>query len=154
MIRVKSNAYSSLIEAGYARMPGGIRHLLRDVDFFTGTDPIFAGLGAVEDSDDGRSLRSTSHCAYAHNQGHLPKALRRTTVVLPEPAASLNPYVVVHELGHVLHEIVGFEYDFKPINAYAATNWCEAFAEIFCQWCWWNDIADREATVLFQGLED
>ena len=151
MRRITTNAYSSLIEAGYSKIPLGLQARLRDVDFFTGSDPIFAGLGVSEFTEDGRSKRETSHCSYAHNQISLPKSLRRTTVVLPEPTSRLTPFDIVHELGHVLHEFVGFDFDFKAVDTYAATNQYEAFAQIFVQWCWWGETIDQEATRLFQA---
>jgi len=150
--RITNNAYSSLIEAGYVKIPMNVRFRLKDIDFFTGSEPLFAGLGTIENIKDGRSYRNTAHCSYAHNQNRLPKSLRRTTIVLPEPVVDLTPLDIVHELGHALHEMVGFDFDFIPIDEYATTNGHEAFAQIFCQWCWWGETVDPEADILFENF--
>lgn len=131
MIRVKSGGYSEVIGAAYDLIPVGLHRMIRP-DFFCGADPVFAGLHDYHDTSDGRSYRNVAQCVYEHNQKRtLPKSLRRVTIVLP---SERDVSVVVHEMGHVLHEEVGFEWRAAPVTWYAETDRFEAFAEAFTSW--------------------
>lgn len=99
-------------------------------DFLIGVDPVFVGLHYFRDTSDGRSYAQTAHVAYPFHQPS-PKRCRTTTVVLPHWE---EPCVIVHELGHVLDEHLGFEYAPKPVTPYADTCRVEAFAEAFSVW--------------------
>jgi len=122
--------YAETIAAALELYPPGLRELVADVDFLTGTDPLFAGLHDYADTDDGRSYRSTAHVAYPwHVLG--PRARRRTTVVLPTPSSLRT---VVHELGHVLDWQLAFSHAAAPVSWYAGTNRCEAMAEAVTSW--------------------
>ena len=118
--------YAESIQAAIAIIPSTIWQRISYVHFFTGTDPIWAGLHSIEMISDGRSYRNTAHVVYPFHQKHLPASMRATTVVLPIPE---HPIVVVHELGHVLDEALRFQYLAEPVTDYACTNRLEAFAE-------------------------
>jgi hypothetical protein len=111
-------------------LPPQVRKLVEFADFLDGVDPVFVGLHEIEDTDDGRSYRNTAHVAYTFYQP-LPRARRRTTVVLPERETLRT---VVHELGHVLDEALDFDFYPSPVDWYAATNGSEAFACAFECW--------------------
>ena len=74
-------------------------------------------------------------CCYPHHM--LGPADRRvTTIVLPGTA--WGPLLIVHEIGHALHETFDFGPHSDPVTDYARTNKHEAFAEAFTSWCWPN----------------
>jgi hypothetical protein len=101
------------------------RHLLADVTFIGGIDPVFAGVHAHAVMLDGRSYATTAHACYPH---HIigPATRRVPTIVLPIPPTST---VVVHELGHVLDWRLGGTLTPAPVTRYAATDRAEAAAE-------------------------
>lgn len=103
-------------------------HRLGHVQFLCGVNPAFAGLHSIATTQGHRSLSSTAHCVGAHHLSHRPRSDRVTTVVLPLP---VDPRVVVHELGHALHETIGWKGSPLPVTAYARTNRWESFAEAF-----------------------
>ena len=161
MQRVRNQRAAEAIGRAYSYLPGRLAERLGGVGFVTGVDPIFSGLhgAAPAVTHDGRDYRRTGHCTYVHNQLHLSAARRQTTVVLPEPDG-WHPFVVVHELGHALHEIVGFGHRAAPTTAYSRTTPWEAFAEAFTLWVWrrphldgydamWRDLRTR---ALFREL--
>lgn len=121
-------------------------------DFLCGVDPVFAGLHDYIDTSDGRSYRDTAHCVHEMHQQHMPRARRRTTIVLPQPRHAV---VIVHELGHALDEALGFPHIAQPVSDYARTNRWEAFAEAFTSWLFWGyaDDPDPETAALFASLE-
>jgi len=130
MERLPSFDFTPSIQRAFHMIPTALHHRLRP-DFLCGTDPIFAGLHSFEAASYGRSYRNTPHCAYPHHQPELVKSQRRTTIVLPLPEP---PEVIIHELGHVMHESLLFEPVARPLNWYAETNNHEAFAEAFTAW--------------------
>ena len=145
-----SKGYSGLIGAAFDVIPDKIGDRLRYVHFLTGVDPIYAGLFNYEDTGDGRSYRDTCCVAYPYHQ-LLSKHLQHTTVVLP----SLWPvWVVVHELGHVLDECLGFSHMAEPVSEYAKVNRMEAFAEAFTSWLFWGygKEPDEGTKYLFESL--
>jgi hypothetical protein len=143
MHRITRQRYAEPFAEALRRLPAGIARRVAFVDLLTG-DPVFAGLHAVEDASafgyaDGTSYyyRVTAHVVYPGWQSR-PRNQRRTTIVYPnidEDACAWGPrypvFVFVHELGHVLHEQVGFQVAPEPVAGYARTNACEAFAEAF-----------------------
>ena len=125
--RVPSGPYGAAIGEAFRRLPSGIRNRLSHVQFICGVSPIFAGLHRYEAIGDGRSYATTAHCCWPWNiQG--PADRRVTTVVLPT-VDTAQPHVIVHELGHALHDIVGLHAVAQPVTWYAKTNRYEAFAE-------------------------
>lgn len=137
MERVKDK-YPSLISAGLSLIPTPILKRLGYLDFFTGSDPIYAGLFNYEESDDGRSYRQEWCVAYPHHLTMQPKNKRKTTIVLadllPEHPKKLHPFLIVHEVGHVLDYLLDFRFDFEAVTKYAQTNRMEAFADAFTLW--------------------
>lgn len=136
MDRVVSYRYCEAIQIARSMIPDAILARIGWVHFLTGTDPIFAGLHQFEQASYGRSLRNTSHVAFEHNQPSLPASLRYDTVVLTIPE---HPLVIVHELGHVLHARLSFEWDAEAVEDYGRTDSLEAFAMMFGYW-----LQDRE----------
>ncbi len=128
-------------------------------EFIIGVDPNFAGIHEFETYHyDGEVMtyRDSAHCTYAHNQIHRPVSFRTTKVILPENPAyqwdtTAGVGTVVHELGHVLHEFVGFEWDADPVTEYAKTDRYEAFAEAFEFWVWSRPI-DEKTQALFNRM--
>lgn len=119
---------------------------LGHVQYVFGVDPVFAGVHGFPDIADGRSYRDTAHCAYPwHITG--PADRRVTTVVMPVGERPGDrwamPHVLVHELGHALHETIGFDHTAAPVTEYAKSNNYEAFAEAFTAWCWPGNGYDR-----------
>jgi hypothetical protein len=131
--RYGSPVFHNAIVGAFDALPKPMRELVEHVDFFCGVDPVWAGLTSIETSDDGRSLRDIAYCDYLYTQKHLPADRRRTTIVLPSERAA-DIWTIRHELGHALHEILGWFGPIKPITEYAKTNAYEAFAEAFCAW--------------------
>lgn len=93
---------------------------------------MFVGLHDFKEATYSRSYREIAHCVYPFHQEIVPKNRRHTTVVL---TGDEEPEVVVHELGHVLDESLGFSIDSRPVSWYAGTNRAESFAEAFTSWC-------------------
>ena len=121
MNRLVSYGYSSVISFTLGLLSPEVVDKLKYVHFFTGTDPIYAGLHSYV--DEGRSYRDTAHTCYPWHT--TDKSL---TIVLPELE---EPYVIIHELGHILDFLLGFGFNAIPINDYARTNREESFAESF-----------------------
>lgn len=149
MQRLVSADYRESIARAIDLVPPGIMDRLRHVEFLTGTDPVWAGLHGYASALDGRGYAASAHCAYRFHT-----ADRSTTIVLPvlEP-----PHVVVHELGHALHEVIGFAHVAVPVTWYAKTNDWEAFAESFvASLYWYGDQAafhaDEATRALFAEL--
>lgn len=130
MERIVSFRYSEAITAAFDLVPERISERLKYIHFFTGTDPVFAGLHNYDQIRDGRSYRNTAHVCY---RWHSRNKHECTTIVLPylHHLYSSHLYTIVHELGHCLDELLNFEHFALPINDYAALNRKEAFAEAF-----------------------
>jgi hypothetical protein len=112
-------------------LPESIARRLGIVDFFMG-DPVFAGLHELEVADDGGSYRNVAQYVSEYCQRHRPRSARRPTVVLPYGPG--RTATVVHELGHALDDVLGYEWSAKPISDYARVDGYEAFAEAFTAW--------------------
>jgi hypothetical protein len=121
--RIPDGRWRSALEAVRAIL-GPFSWLIDETRWVCGADPLFIGLHRFATITDGRSYRDTAHACYPH---HLDGA-SAPTVVLPLPVA---PAVIVHELGHVLDWRIGAAHTAHPIDAYAALNRREAFAEAF-----------------------
>lgn len=105
------------------------RHIMGDVRFVCGVDPVFAGLHQYRTTEAGRSYGETAHCCYDSHLAGRPRAERYTTVVLPVPVSAVT---VVHELGHALDGALGFKVGpSSEVSEYASTNREERFAEFF-----------------------
>lgn len=143
------------ITAGLEQIPEPMLPLVEHARFVCGADPVFIGLHGHEVTIDGRSYRGTAHCCYPF---HIVNGEQVSTVVLP---LEVEPWTVVHELGHVLHERLAFDAStmgLTPVTSYAALNDHEAFAEAFTAWClpdvypWARDYMDERTVALFDGL--
>lgn len=135
MRRVVRGASTEAIEYALALIPHRIRDRIGAVDFLVGADPAFVGLHRFRGINDGRSYATTAHVAYPYHQTSLLRPDRRTTVVVPVPQREAFAVgTIVHELGHVLHEHVGFHWAAVACTEYAMTNSHEAFAEAFAAW--------------------
>lgn len=152
--RIPAHSYSEAIGEGLRRLPAGMRRRLAHVRFVCGVDPVFAGLHAYNESHQG-AYRDVAHCCYPFNLLG-PRDRRVTTVVLPTLDAA-EPATVVHELGHALHHLVGFNHTAVPVTEYAETDRYEAFAEALVAWTHWygdRDVAhaDGPTLALFEEL--
>ena len=151
-MRVRSWQDAEPISVALSLLPSRMRERVAHAEWFAGADPIFAGLTAHKLTKDGRSYRDTAHVCYPFHLEHRPRAERVSTVVLPKP---VPPWVVVHELGHVLHESLDFAtHDPAPVSTYARTDRWEAFAEAFTAWIcpeiypWAGEILARDELTL------
>lgn len=140
MERLTDIKYSTLIGAGMDLLPAGLLARLRYTHFFAGTDPIYAGVfssWAEEFTEDysPRSYRNVWCCAYAHQMAGVHP---QTTVIVPgidlDYPEWINPAMIVHELGHVLHEQLQFGHEATAVTEYGKTSHAEAFAEAFTVW--------------------
>lgn len=145
---VRTDSVAQAIES----LPGNVRHRLEYTDFLIGCDPVFVGLHQYGESDDGRLYKDTAHCVYPYHMANLPKHLQKTTIVLP---CASTICTVIHELGHVLHEQLGFISHIKPVSTYAETNHLEAFAEAFTAWFFPDRYKriDEQTHTLFEYLK-
>jgi hypothetical protein len=140
-------------------MPHRIAEIVGDVDIVSGCDPLFIGLHSFSEASDRRSYKETAHVAYEwHLNG--PRNSRRTTMVLPTDR-NIDPRVIVHEFGHVLHQKLHFVKGLAPVTRYATTNNDECFAESFAAWInplsWYQKMQeplqrDKFALHLFESI--
>lgn len=157
--RIHGSGYREAIGVALDVVGSRIGDRLGHVQFVCGVDPVFAGLHSYEEITDGRSYRQTAHCAYPFNLAG-PRDRRVTTIIVPDARYRFrNPWALahdfVHELGHALHEVIGFDCHPEPVTDYARTSRYEAFAEAFVSWLWPGDGYDRpdDATLaLFRSL--
>ena len=139
MERLVDYRYSELISAGFDLITPNIARRLQYTHFFTGTDPIHAGLITDHKSASGRSYRDTWCVSFQYHLKQFSVKDQQTTVTLTSLSTKgypllLLPMLIVHELGHVLHEIIGFDHDAEPVTKYAELDRYEAFAEAFTAW--------------------
>lgn len=133
-------------------IPSGLAALTA-CEFVVGVDPVFANIHHFRTTDGDRPYKDTAHCVYGGHQLHRPRSDRGTKVVLPtNPAYRWDSWsgvrVVVHELGHVLHERTDISHVAEPVSEYARTNHLEAFAEAFEAWVWGQRIDDQTEALL------
>jgi hypothetical protein len=139
-VRIRTARDAEPIDEALRLLSPRIRERVAHADWLAGVDPIFAGLHGFEAA----SYRNTAHACFRSHT-----ATGRTTVVLPK---LVEPWVVVHELGHVLHESVGFDtHDPDPCTPYATTDRWEAFAEAFTAWLCPETYADAQPTLMCDG---
>lgn len=159
--RITTQEHAEAIARGIELLPGRLPERLQHVAFFT-ADPVHAGLHSQIGHDilagrKGRTLRNTSH----HCDGwavERPRSEQRSTVVIPHTyeLRGDNLVVVVHELGHALDELTGWEQTPKVTTEYSEKDGWEAFAEAFTAWVlpprgerawqacdWWEEEYDR-----------
>lgn len=133
MNRITSYGLNPAICKALDTIPQGIISRLH-FDWLIGCDPVYIGLHNDTDIGDGRSYRNTGHVAYRHNQINRGK----TTIVIPDPDGFWPPYLIVHEIAHVLDEYLGWEHKAIPVTEYGKTNNLEAFAEAFTAWLFYG----------------
>jgi hypothetical protein len=90
---------------------------------------VFAGLHQFDVAEDGGSYRTAARYLSEACQSHRPRSARRPTIVLPFGPG--DAATVVHELGHALDDVLGYEWLAKPVSARGRVDPCEAFAEAF-----------------------
>lgn len=130
MRRVHGPGYGQVISAAVDLIPPRLHSLIQP-DYLCGADPVFVGLHRFDAASYNRSYRHTAHVAYSFHQQPRPRPDRVTTVVLPTVPTLTT---IVHELGHVLDETLGFTVHAHPVSWYADDNRAEAFAEAFTSW--------------------
>ena len=131
MERIQGHDAGEQLSMALDWLPEPIATRLGFVHFFIG-DPVFAGLHQVELAHDGGSFRTCAQYVSECLQRHRPRSARRATIVLPFGPG--NRATVVHELGHALDEVLGYEWLAKPVSDYGRVDECEAFAEAFTAW--------------------
>lgn len=139
-----TQAHSPAIERAFEVIGPRLADRLRHVDFFCGTDPIWAGLHSFQKTVGGNSYGAVAHCCFRNHTSD-----KSVTVVLP---VLVPPSTVVHELGHALHYEYALDHVALPVTDYAKTDRFEAFAEAFeatffwygDQDVWWSDEATRD----------
>ncbi len=129
MERICASFNNEAVQFAHASIPESILNHLH-FDYLIGCDPIWSGLFKYEETKDGRSYHTLTCVAYPYHQS-LPKDKQKTTIVLPK---RIGPVSIIHEIGHVLDEFLGFEHEALPVTSYAKTNKSEAFAEAFAGW--------------------
>lgn len=135
-MRITRQSTTDAIKTALGWIDEPIRDLLAGVHFFS-ADPIAAGISPSVNASFGRSYRDTAHVLYPWVISR-PYSEKLTTVVLPT-VDNDEAWIVVHELGHVLDERTGFQFDLEPVNDYAASDRYEAFAEAFRFYCQYGD---------------
>lgn len=119
-------------------LPVAFRQLLEGVDFLCDYDPIFVGFDRGGKSPDGRDSRKQSYVLYSNSCIRVePKSRRKTTIVLNRNRFTRGQMglIILHELGHAIHERLGFPAPFVALDWYAKTTPYEAFATSFQSFC-------------------
>ena len=136
--------YLDDIAAAYTLLPAPLAQRVAHVEFLCGVEPAYVGLHRDDMAPIAAGHRLAGSCIYAHNQIDRPADERRTTVCLPTGECAVD--VVVHELGHALHEAIGFwpapyrqQWVAAPVTPYAQCNSDEAFAEAFTLWIYGHE---------------
>ena len=129
VIRITDYRSHPALEWAFDNIPRRVLSVTGWPDIFMG-NPVYAGLHSFRDIPGGRSYEQTAHCAHEHAIDG-PADRRRTTIVLPSPA---HPVTVVHELGHVLHERLRWDWSAVAVDDYGRTDVFEAFAQAFTFW--------------------
>ena len=125
MKRLLNNEFKPIIQKGENYIPKSILKTIGDIHYFCGVCPVYAGLHNYQITSDGRSYSDTAHVSYSWMNTD-----KNTTVVLPD-VYDTEPWVIVHELAHVLHERLNFRGNPISLTNYAETDRFEAFAEFF-----------------------
>lgn len=149
MERIPNYKFSERIGKALEIIPERMHKFLH-CDFLCGCDVKYVGFANYGmDIGDGRSFRDTAHVAYPWCQ-RLSNDQKKTTIILP---VLESPLIIIHELGHVLDEALGFEHIALPITEYAKINREEAFAEAFTGYLfWYGNHIDPATEYLFDNL--
>jgi hypothetical protein len=153
MERIINQAYAELITEAFSGIPDNILAIIQPIHFFTGTDPIYAGLLTQDaDYEKGIMCYASIEC-----QLHLPKSMRFPTIIMPAFPEKLGD--IVHELGHALDDKTDwyiYETIPTPVTEYAKTDHSECFAEAFGSYLFWDygntKEIDEETLALFERL--
>lgn len=153
--RVHDRAPAIAVGRAVALVPASL-HELTACEFIIGVDPVFAGIHRYDVAPSGNAYRDVAHTVHDFHQTHRPRADRSTKIVLPANTRYRwdtwdGVRTVVHELGHVLHARLGFNWIAEPVSTYAHTNKYEAFAEAFAAWVWGERI-DAHTDALLESL--
>ena len=117
----------TILEA-FDMLPPGVAELLIDTPILCGVTSEELGWNDSHMRPDGSSWSEYSFTHYDFGQINRPAAERRTSIILPKPVRAEK---IVHELGHVLDQILGWPPAPSPVSAYARSCRAEAFAEGF-----------------------
>lgn len=154
-MRITRQSTADAVAAAFGMMPEVIADMLRGVHILD-VDPVAAGLHRFEGASFGRSYRNIGHVVYPWHVVR-PYDEKITTVVLPT-VENAEPWIVIHELGHVLDERTGFRHTLMPVTSYAATDRTEAFAEAFRFYVMYDEAGreriGRKAVDVFDRLAD
>jgi hypothetical protein len=140
---------------------------LAPVDWFLGSDPVFAGLHCFEtNTATGVSYRDrVGHYVHEDHQTHRPRDVRVPTIVLPAVDHHFYDHYawwliawVLHEFGHAVQfaseRNLRLTWWADPITDYAKTSHHEAYADAFADWrCGYYDhkvLADRATVARFE----
>ncbi len=141
MYRITNQRVAESIGYAFSILKPKHYELLKYTHFFT-EDPIFCGLAPYHiwnnnNTTDNRSYRTTSHTLLLQN---LPYDKHSTIVLL----GTEHPSTVIHELGHILDELLQYQYTLEPNCSYAQTNRYEAFACAFEQSYYHSKVFSKE----------
>lgn len=129
MKRIVSQSTAELIAEGLALLPGRLPERLAHVEFAE-CRPQFCGLHDY-DVQEWPHTMGQEHDAWFGR----PRDQWATTIVLPPECLSwVEPYTIVHELGHALDRLAGRTWIAAPVSVYAKTDRPESFAEAFVSW--------------------
>lgn len=125
------------VAAVRSNLSSGFNALLDGVDFIGDHSSIFLGLNHVEKTQDNRKYCDTSHVIYRHFENSEPRSRKKTTIVLCEDDSEwwYKRLVILHEIGHAIHERVDFITGLTPLDSYAERNTHETFATAFQSFC-------------------
>lgn len=158
---------AELVGRAMLYVPTGLLDLVQ-VDWFLGSDPVFAGLHRFDKSATGVALHGAGaapHYAYAETQLHRPRAARVPTIVFPavdhhwyDHHAWWLIHAVLHEFGHAVQDAseanLRTTWWADPVSEYAKTSHREAYADAFSDWrCGYYDhrvLADRATVARFE----
>lgn len=134
-MRIPKQRYAEEIDYAWSFLPHEIEWITNPehglLHIFLG-DPVFAGLG---DPDTLKSEHSPTEVPHAMYPWHIRTGDPVCTIVMARPDEWILYDSLWHELGHILHYILGFEdFDIPCVTDYARTDHCEKFAEAFVAW--------------------
>lgn len=169
------HVYDFLIEDGMEQVSKvlDLQHELLGCNWLVGKSFKREGIFYADDVPDASFGRSYDNTACVLYPWCLSKPNLGPVVCVPCAGRAYNPYtrewiddncipwVLVHELGHVLHWHLGLEdFGFETVTEYATYDYMESFAEAFTSWIFpdyvgWGKKAlppCEKARTLFDGL--